>query len=56
MKFKEGILEKLDILNENMDTVKTNMERHSMSAEQVYEAFSEVQSDLSQIRALINRE
>ena len=56
MKFKETILEKLDTLNENMDTVKTNMERHSMSADQVYEAFSKVQSDLSQIRVLINRE
>jgi predicted phosphodiesterase len=56
MKFKEAVLERINRLNENIDVVKGNMDRHAMSPEQVYEAIGKIQYELTQIETLIKRE
>jgi hypothetical protein len=56
MKFKDAVLEKLETLNENLDTTKGNMKRHSMTPEQLFEALDQFQTQINQIRALVNRE
>jgi hypothetical protein len=56
MKFKEVVLEKINRLNENIDSVKGNMERHAMTPEQVYENIKKIQYELTQIETLIKRE
>jgi len=56
MKFKEVILEQIDTLDANIDAVKVSMEKHTISPEQVYEAFKKVQYEMGRIRTLINRE
>ena len=56
MKFKDTVLEKLESLNDFIETAKSNMERHTITPEQLYKTLSTMQADLERIRALVTRE
>jgi len=56
MKFKDTVLEKLESLNETIETAKKNMERHTITPEQLYKTLSTIQADIERIKALVTRE
>ena len=56
MKFKEEVLAKIDLVNENVEAVKLGMEKHTVNETKVYETLKKVIYELSTIKTLVNRE
>jgi hypothetical protein len=56
MKFKEILLQKIEVLNDNIEGLKRSIEKNALTKDQVYESYGKIQYELSQIETLINRE
>jgi len=56
MKFKDAVLEKLESLDEFIVTAKSNMDRHTITPDQLYKTLSDMQAELERIKALVTRE
>jgi len=56
MKFKDEVIAKIDLINENVEATKLGMEKRTVAPEKVYETLEKVIYELNTIKTLVNRE
>jgi len=56
MKFRDEVIAKIDLVNENVEATKLGMEKHTIDEAKVYETLKKVVYELNTIKTLISRE
>ena len=56
MKFRDEVIAKIELVNENVEATKLGMDKHTVAPEKVYETLEKVIYELNMIKTLISRE